>query len=97
LKLGCAGQEAAPACAHSPHHLCAHPAPPAPGWLANQQDVYKMAEQIRAVGGSVTREPGPVGAAGTTKIVATQDPDGWDIAFVDAADFENELAQQAVG
>lgn len=56
-----------------------------------------MAEQIRAVGGSVTREPGPVGAAGTTKIVATQDPDGWDIAFVDAADFENELAQQAVG
>ncbi len=54
------------------------------------QDVYKSAEQIRAAGGTITREPGPVPGIGT-KIVATTDPDGWKIVLVDNEDFLNEL------
>ncbi len=54
------------------------------------QDVYKTAEQIKAAGGTITREPGPVPGIGT-KIVATTDPDGWKIVFVDNEDFLNEL------
>lgn len=46
------------------------------------QDVYKTQEQIRAAGGTVTREAGPVPGIGT-KIVACTDPDGWKIVFVD--------------
>lgn len=55
------------------------------------KDVYKTAEQIKAVGGSVTREPGPVPGIGT-KILACVDPDGWKIVFVDEDDFLKELA-----
>lgn len=69
-------------------------------------DVYKTAEQIKAAGGTITREPGPVpgigcvvdcwGCNGTwcdrTKIVATTDPDGWKVVFVDNEDFLKELA-----
>jgi hypothetical protein len=54
------------------------------------KDVYKTAEQIRAAGGNVTREPGPVPGIGT-KICATTDPDGWKVVFVDEADFLEEL------
>ncbi len=42
------------------------------------QDVYKSAEQIKAAGGNVTREPGPVPGIGT-KILACTDPDGYKI------------------
>jgi len=55
------------------------------------KDVYKTAEQIKAAGGTVTREPGPVPGIGT-KIMACTDPDGWKIVFVDQKDFEAELA-----
>lgn len=54
------------------------------------RDVYKTAAQIRAAGGTVTREPGPVPGIGT-KILATTDPDGWKVVFVDEADFLAEL------
>jgi len=54
------------------------------------KDVYKTAEQIRAAGGAITREPGPVPGIGT-KICATTDPDGWKVVFVDEADFLEEL------
>lgn len=54
------------------------------------EDVYKTAEQIRAAGGVITREPGPVPGIGT-KILATTDPDGWKFVFVDHQDFLNEL------
>ncbi|GMH46034.1 hypothetical protein BSKO_13998 [Bryopsis sp. KO-2023] len=55
------------------------------------KDVYKTADQIKAAGGTITREPGPVPGIGT-KIVACTDPDGWKIVFVDEADFLKELA-----
>lgn len=53
-------------------------------------DVYKTAEAVRAAGGTVTREPGPVPGIGT-KITACTDPDGWKIVFVDEQDFLKEL------
>ncbi len=55
------------------------------------QDVYKTADQIKAAGGQITREPGPVPGIGT-KIVKTVDPDGWQFAFVDMNDFLKEFA-----
>lgn len=54
------------------------------------KDVYKTGEQIKAAGGKLTREPGPVGGIGT-KILATTDPDGWKYVFVDYEDFLKEL------
>jgi lactoylglutathione lyase len=55
------------------------------------KDVYKTAEQVKAAGGTVTREPGPVPGIGT-KITAVTDPDGWKVVFVDEEDFLKELA-----
>lgn len=40
------------------------------------EDVYKLAEVIKAKGGKITREPGPV-KGGTTVIAFAQDPDGY--------------------
>jgi len=54
------------------------------------KDVYKTAESIKAAGGKVTREPGPLPGL-NTKILATTDPDGWKVVFVDEADFLAEL------
>lgn len=55
------------------------------------KDVFKTAEQIKAAGGTITREPGPVPGIGT-KIVATTDPDGYKVVLVDTEDFLKELA-----
>jgi len=40
------------------------------------EDIYKLVEDIRAKGGNVTREPGPV-KGGSTVIAFVQDPDGY--------------------
>ena len=53
-------------------------------------DVFKAADAIKAAGGKVTREPGPVPGIGT-KITATTDPDGWKVVLVDERDFLEEL------
>ncbi|CAI7786723.1 unnamed protein product, partial [Closterium sp. NIES-53] len=53
-------------------------------------DVYKTAEAIRAAGGTITREPGPIPGI-NTKIVACLDPDGYKTVFVDNKDFLREL------
>ena len=44
-------------------------------------DVYAACERIRAAGGTVTREPGPV-KGGTTVIAFVQDPDGYKIELI---------------
>ncbi len=44
-------------------------------------DAYAMCEQIRAAGGTITREPGPV-KGGTTVIAFVQDPDGYKIELI---------------
>lgn len=53
-------------------------------------DVYKTAESIRKAGGTITKEPQEIASIGT-KIMATTDPDGWKVVFVDNADFLREL------
>ncbi|MDH5378457.1 MAG: lactoylglutathione lyase [Gammaproteobacteria bacterium] len=44
-------------------------------------DVYAAAEKIRAQGGKIIREPGPMNA-GTTLIAFVEDPDGYQIELL---------------
>ena len=44
-------------------------------------DVYAACDRIRASGGAITREPGPV-KGGTTMIAFVQDPDGYKIELI---------------
>ncbi len=44
-------------------------------------DVYEAAEKIRAQGGKIIREPGPMNA-GTTIIAFVEDPDGYQIELL---------------
>ena len=44
-------------------------------------DVYAACEQIRAAGGNITREPGPV-KGGNTVIAFVTDPDGYKIELI---------------
>ncbi|GAB4464864.1 MAG: lactoylglutathione lyase [Burkholderiaceae bacterium] len=44
-------------------------------------DAYAACERIRAAGGQVTREPGPV-KGGTTVIAFVTDPDGYKIELI---------------
>jgi lactoylglutathione lyase len=53
-------------------------------------DVYKTAEAVRAFGGQIIREPGPLPIL-NTKITAVLDPDGWKSVFVDNIDLAKEL------
>jgi lactoylglutathione lyase len=46
------------------------------------QDVYAACDRIRAVGGNVTREAGPV-KGGTTVIAFVTDPDGYKIELIE--------------
>jgi lactoylglutathione lyase len=45
-------------------------------------DIYAVCERIRAAGGRITREPGPM-KHGTTVIAFVQDPDGYKIELID--------------
>jgi lactoylglutathione lyase len=45
------------------------------------EDVYAACEKIRAAGGNITREPGPV-KGGTTVIAFVTDPDGYKIELI---------------
>jgi lactoylglutathione lyase len=45
------------------------------------EDAYKACEAVKAVGGNVTREAGPV-KGGTTVIAFVTDPDGYKIEFI---------------
>jgi lactoylglutathione lyase len=52
------------------------------GHIALQMpDVRQACEAVRAKGGKVTREPGPV-KGGTTVIAFVEDPDGYKIEFI---------------
>ena len=48
-------------------------------------DIYAACEKIRAAGGTVSREPGPV-KGGTTVIAFVTDPDGYKIELIQRAD-----------
>ena len=45
-------------------------------------DVYKAAEKIRADGGKIIREPGPMNA-GSTLLAFVADPDGYEIELLE--------------
>ena len=45
-------------------------------------DVAKACDKVRALGGKVTREPGPV-KGGTSVIAFVEDPDGYKIEFIE--------------
>lgn len=47
-------------------------------------DVYAACEKIRAGGGNITREPGPV-KGGSTVIAFVTDPDGYKIELIERA------------
>ena len=47
-------------------------------------DVTKACKQVRAAGGNVTREPGPV-KGGNTVIAFVEDPDGYKIELIESA------------
>lgn len=54
-------------------------------------NVAQTCEQIRKVGGKITREAGPV-KGGTTVIAFVEDPDGYKIELI-----ENKQASEALG
>ena len=45
-------------------------------------DVAKACDKVRKLGGKVTREPGPV-KGGTSVIAFVEDPDGYNIEFIE--------------
>jgi len=46
-------------------------------------DVKKACDKVRAAGGKVTREPGPV-KGGSSVIAFVEDPDGYKIEFIES-------------
>ncbi|RJG48100.1 lactoylglutathione lyase [Motilimonas pumila] len=49
------------------------------------EDIYATCEAIRAAGGNITREPGPV-KGGKTVIAFVRDPDGYAIELINKKD-----------
>lgn len=45
-------------------------------------DIYKVCDTIRAAGGKITREPGPM-KHGTTVIAFVEDPDGYKVELIE--------------
>ncbi len=54
-------------------------------------NIYQTCEAVKAAGGKVTREAGPV-KGGTTLIAFVEDPDGYKIEFI-----ENKSAKAGLG
>lgn len=50
-------------------------------------DIYETCERIRAAGGTISREPGPV-LWGTTEIAFVRDPDNYAIELIQNSDAE---------
>ena len=49
------------------------------------EDIYATCDQVRAAGGNITREPGPV-LGGSTVIAFITDPDGYKVELIQRAD-----------
>jgi lactoylglutathione lyase len=50
-------------------------------------DIYKVCDDVRAKGGNITREPGPV-KGGSTVIAFITDPDGYKVELIERKDNE---------
>ena len=46
------------------------------------EDIYKTCEKVRALGGKITREPGPM-KHGTTVIAFIEDPNGYKVELIE--------------
>lgn len=51
------------------------------------EDIYATCDQVRAAGGNITREPGPV-KGGSTVIAFITDPDGYKVELIERKDDE---------
>ena len=49
------------------------------------EDIYATCEQVRSLGGNITREPGPV-KGGSTVIAFITDPDGYKVELIERKD-----------
>jgi lactoylglutathione lyase len=49
------------------------------------ENIYQTCDQVRAAGGNITREPGPV-KGGSTVIAFITDPDGYKVELIERAD-----------
>jgi len=49
------------------------------------EDIYATCDNVRALGGNITREPGPV-KGGTTVIAFITDPDGYKVELIERKD-----------
>jgi lactoylglutathione lyase len=49
------------------------------------ENIYQTCDQVRAAGGNITREPGPV-KGGSTVIAFISDPDGYKVELIERAD-----------
>ena len=49
------------------------------------EDIYATCDTVRAAGGNITREPGPV-KGGSTVIAFITDPDGYKVELIERAD-----------
>lgn len=63
-----------------------------PIWISLTLQVYKMVEDIKAKGGTVTREAGPV-KGGTTVIAFVKDPDGYIFELIQRGPTPQPLCQ----
>jgi lactoylglutathione lyase len=55
-------------------------------------DIYSVCDGIKAKGGTITREPGPV-KGGTSVIAFIRDPDGYAIELIDGKDAGKGLGE----
>lgn len=58
-------------------------------------DIYKTCDEIKARGGNVVREPGPM-KHGTTVIAFVTDPDGYKVELIQLKDKPAAKSQEAV-
>ena len=49
------------------------------------EDIYATCEQVRSLGGNITRDPGPV-KGGSTVIAFITDPDGYKVELIERKD-----------
>ncbi|NEP40883.1 MAG: lactoylglutathione lyase [Okeania sp. SIO2H7] len=58
-------------------------------------DIYKTCDKIKAQGGKVSREPGPM-KHGTTVIAFVEDPNGYKVELIEVDSLGNKTQKEAV-
>ncbi|NET51099.1 MAG: lactoylglutathione lyase, partial [Merismopedia sp. SIO2A8] len=58
-------------------------------------DIYKACNEIKAQGGKVSREPGPM-KHGSTMIAFVEDPDGYKVELIQLSSHSSTNGQEAI-